>query len=93
MRSRAASPPPPLRATHLLDQLRERLRYRHYSLSTERSYVYWVRLFVRRSGMRHPKGMGAAEVEAFLQLLANHHGASVSTHRQALSADLQRQLA
>ena len=35
--------PPPLRSTRLLDQLRERLRYAHYSLSTERSYVYWVR--------------------------------------------------
>jgi hypothetical protein len=33
--------PPPLRSTRLLDQLRERLRYAHYSLSTERSYVYW----------------------------------------------------
>ncbi len=86
MQIRSASPPPPLRGTRLLDQLRERLRYRHCSLSTERSYVYWVRLFVRRSGMQHPKDMGAAEVEAFLQWLANHHGASVSTHRQALSA-------
>jgi integron integrase len=86
MQTRSASPPPALRATRLLDQLRERLRYRHCSLSTERSYVYWVRLFVRRSGMRHPKDMGAPEVEAFLQWLANHHGASISTHRQALSA-------
>lgn len=86
MQTRPTSPPPALRATRLLDQLRERLRYRHCSLSTERSYVYWVRLFVRHSGMRHPKDMGAPEVEAFLQWLANQRGASVSTHRQALSA-------
>jgi integron integrase len=86
MKTRAAPPPPALRATRLLDQLRERLRYRHCSLSTERSYVYWVRLFVRHSGMRHPKDLGAPEVEAFLQWLASHRGASVSTHRQALSA-------
>ena len=77
---------PPLRATRVLDQVRERLRYAHFSLSTERSYVYWVRWFVRFHGLRHPRQMGAAEVEGFLTWLANRHGASVSTHRQALSA-------
>lgn len=78
--------PPPLRATRLLDQVRERLRYGHYSLSTERAYVYWVRWFVRFHRLRHPRDMGAAEVESFLSWLANRHGASVSTHKQALCA-------
>jgi len=78
--------PPPLRSTRLLDQLRERLRYAHYSLSTERSYVYWVRGFVRFHGLRHPRELGAPEVESFLSWLANRHGASVSTHKQALAA-------
>jgi cbb3-type cytochrome oxidase cytochrome c subunit len=61
------------------DWRRERLRYGHYSLSTERSYVYWVRWFVRFHSLRHPRDMGAAEVEAFLSWLANRRGASVST--------------
>jgi integrase len=78
--------PPPLRSNRLLDQLRERLRYAHYSLSTERSYVYWVRAFIRFHGLRHPREMGGPEVESFLSWLANQHGASVSTHKQALSA-------
>ena len=77
---------PPLRAPRLLDQVRERLRYAHYSLSTERSYVYWVRWFVRFHGLRHPRDMGAPEVEAFLSWLANRRGVSASTHRQALAA-------
>ena len=34
-------------STRLLDQLREVLRYKHYSLKTEQAYVYWVRFFVR----------------------------------------------
>ena len=42
---KSGASPPLLRATRLLDQVRERLRYGHYSLSTERSYVYWVRWF------------------------------------------------
>src|SRR6266446_2741444 len=45
---------PPLQATRLLDQLRERIRYRHYSIRTEQAYVYWVRYFVRWHGIRHP---------------------------------------
>ena len=38
---------PPLQATRLLDQVRERIRYLHYSLSTEKLYVYWARFFIR----------------------------------------------
>jgi|SRR5688572_11220712 len=83
---KSGAPPPPLRATRFLDQVRERLRYGHYSLSTERSYVYCVRWFVRFHSLRHPRDMGAAEVEAFLSWLANRRGVTVSTHKQALSA-------
>lgn len=70
----------------LLDQVRERVRYLHYSLRTEQAYVHWVRAFVRHHGLRHPKTMGGPEVEAFLSWLSAHRGVSVSTHRQALSA-------
>jgi integrase len=73
-------------STRLLDQLRERLRYLHYSLQTEKNYVYWVRWFIRWHGVRHPKDMGGKEVEAFLSMLANERKVAPSTHRQALSA-------
>ena len=83
---------PVLRSTRLLDQLRERIRYLHYSLNTEKAYLHWVRFYVRwhgRSGeMRHPRDMGTAEVEAFLNMLANERKVSASTHNQALSAIL-----
>jgi integron integrase len=71
-----------------LDQVRQCLRYKHYSLSTEKIYVYWMRFFIRWSGLRHPKEMGALEVEAFLTMLATERQVSPSTHRQALSAIL-----
>ena len=64
---------PPLQSVRVLDQLRERIRYMHYSLSTEQVYVYWVRFFIRwsaRGGMRRPREMEAADVEAFLIMLA-----------------------
>ena len=81
---------PPLQSIRLLDQLRERIRYMHYSLATEKVYLYWVRFFIRwsaRNGqMRHPREMGALEVEAFLTMLATERRVSTSTHNQALSA-------
>lgn len=57
---------PALRSPRLLDQVRERIRYLHYSLQIEKGYLYWARFFIgwhaRRSGMRHPRDMGQAEV-------------------------------
>jgi integron integrase len=82
---------PLLRSTRLLDQVSERIRYMHYSLKTEKAYLYWVRLFIRWSatqpgGMRHPRDMGVADVESFLSMMANERKVSASTHNQALSA-------
>ena len=82
---------PLLQSTRLLDQVRERIRYLHYSLKTEKAYLYWIRFFIRWQAaqggiMRHPKEMGATEVEDFLSMLANLRKVSASTHNQALSA-------
>ena len=80
----------PLRSVRLMDQVRERIRYLHHSLSTEKTYLYWIRSFIRWQAidgqMRHPRDMGAAEVEAFLTHLATNRKVSASTHNQALSA-------
>ncbi|CAL96340.1 truncated integrase/recombinase [Azoarcus olearius] len=73
-------------AVRLLDQVRARIRYKHYSLGTEQQYVYWVRTFLRFHGVRHPREMGATEVEQFLSWLATDRKVAVSTHKQALSA-------
>ncbi|MDP3412959.1 MAG: phage integrase N-terminal SAM-like domain-containing protein, partial [Polaromonas sp.] len=81
---------PALQSTRLLDQVRERIRYLHYSLQTEKAYLHWARFFIRWHGrngkMRHPRDMGKAEVEAFLTMLADDRQVSPATHRQALNA-------
>ena len=83
---------PVLRSIRLLDQVRERIRYLHYSLQTEKADLYWARFFIRWHGrggvMRHPRDMGTAEVEAFLNMLTNERQVSPSTHNQAPSARL-----
>ncbi len=70
----------------LLDQVRDRLRLRHYSYRTEQQYVAWIRRFVLFHGKRHPRLMGAAQVEAFLNDLAVRQKVSASTQNQALAA-------
>ena len=82
---------PALIAPRLLDQIRERVRYLHYSLQTEKAYLYWARFFIRwcarqPGGMRHPRELGAAEVQGFLTMLADERRVSPATHRQALNA-------
>ncbi|KQU70252.1 integrase [Rhizobacter sp. Root1238] len=77
---------PPLQSIKLLDQVRERIRYLHYSRRTEEAYVHWCRAFIRFHGIRHPAEMGGEEVQAYLSWLANERAVAVSTHRQALSA-------
>lgn len=77
-------------SSRLLEQVREVIRYKHYSLKTEQAYLYWIRFYVRWHGrngqMQHPRVMGGAEVTQFLTMLTNERRVSVSTHNQALSA-------
>ena len=80
------SPSGVTRAPKLLDQLREALRVRHYSLRTEEAYTDWVRRFIYFHGKRHPKGLGAPEVAAFLSHLAVERKVSASTQNQAKAA-------
>lgn len=72
----------------LLPSLRAELRLRHYSHATEEAYVGWVRRYVRFSGLRHPRELGAEDARAFLTDLAERRRVSASTQTQALSAIL-----
>lgn len=70
----------------LLDQVRDRLRVKHYSIRTETQYLQWIRRFILFHGKRHPREMGAVEVEAFLTHLAVAGRVAAATQNQALSA-------
>lgn len=80
----AASAPAP----KLLDQVRDRLRVKHYSIRTEMAYLGWIKRFILFHDKRHPTGMGKAEVEAFLTHLAVERNVAAATQSQALSAIL-----
>lgn len=70
----------------LLEEVRSRLRLKHYSLRTEQAYVYWIRRYIRASGRRHPRELDGVAVETFLSTLATRDHVAASTQNQALSA-------
>src|SRR5690606_4948466 len=78
--------PPNATPPRLLDQVRRRLRVRHYALRTEQAYLGWIRRFILAFGKRHPRDMGQREVESFLSNLAVRGRVSASTQNQALAA-------
>lgn len=72
----------------LLDEVRDRIRARHYSIRTEESYLRWMKDFILFHGKRHPREMGAHEVSDYLSHLAVRRNVAASTQNQALSAIL-----
>ncbi|HEC11827.1 MAG TPA: integron integrase [Acidiferrobacteraceae bacterium] len=70
----------------LMDQVRNAIRVRHYSLRTEQAYTQWIRRFIYYHNKRHPVEMGETEITAFLTHLAVEKHVSPSTQNQALSA-------
>lgn len=72
--------------TPLLDQVRDKIRMKHYSVRTEQAYTDWAKRFILFHRKRHPGDMGAPEVEQFLTYLAVQGKVSASTQNQAKSA-------
>jgi hypothetical protein len=58
------------RPRKLLDQMRDIIRVKHYSIRTEQAYVGWARRYILFHDKRHPREMGAPEIAAFLTHLA-----------------------
>jgi integron integrase len=69
-----------------LDQIRDLLRAKHYSTSTEHTYVDWIKRYILFHGKKHPSQMGTEEVKTFLTDLAVERKVSASTQNQALNA-------
>jgi integron integrase len=70
----------------LLDQVRQLMQLRHYSLRTEEAYVGWIRRYILFHGKRHPRELGENEIAGFLSNLAVHARVAASTQNQALNA-------
>lgn len=75
-------------ARKLIDEVKSAIRMHHYSYRTEETYVQWIRRYIFWNGKRHPREMGAEEIQAFWSDLAVRGQVSSSTQNQALSAIL-----
>jgi len=72
----------------LLDIVRDKIRFKHYSLSTERTYIHWIKQYIFFHNKRHPIDMGKSEIEEYLSSLAVKKNVSAGTQNQAFSAIL-----
>jgi integron integrase len=70
----------------LLDQVKTKIRFLHYSGATEKTYTYWIRQYILFHRKKHPKDMGKNEIEQYLSYLATHRKVSATTQNQAFNA-------
>ncbi len=70
----------------LLDVVRDKIRFKHYSMSTEKTYVFWIKHYIFFHHKRHPIDLGKKEIEDFLTFLATKKKVSPTTQNQAFSA-------
>ncbi len=70
----------------LLDIVRDKIRFKHYSISTEKTYVHWIKHYIFFHEKKHPKEMGKIQIEEYLTYLAVEKKVSPSTQNQAFSA-------
>ena len=69
-----------------LDEVRRIMRERNMAYSTEKTYVHWIRSYVRFHRNRHPRELGAPEVDRYLSWLAVQRNVSPGTQAIALNA-------
>jgi len=72
----------------LLDLVRDKIRFKHYSYSTEKTYVHWIKQYILFHQKKHPLEMGKIEIETYLTTLATKNRVSPTTQNQAFSAIL-----
>ena len=72
----------------LLDQVRDKIRFKHYSIRTEKTYIDWIKRYIYFNNKQHPNQLGAVEIEKYLSYLAVERNVSSSTQNVALNAIL-----
>ena len=65
----------------LLVMVRDKIRFKHYSYSTYRTYTYWIKQYIFFHNKKHPVKMGKDEIESFLTFLATKKIVSLTTQK------------
>ncbi len=77
-----------MKPQRLLDQVRCEIRYRHYSIRTEKSYIGRIKRFIYFHNKRHPNEIGEIEIMHFINSLVSLGNVAASAQNQALCAIL-----
>jgi len=72
------------KSARLMDQVREVLRFHHYTYNTEKSYISWILKYIRFHDKKHPKVKGKREIEVYLSHLAINRNVSASKPKRKL---------
>lgn len=72
----------------LVDQIREAIRLKHYSIRTEQTYIYWIKYYIRFNGLTHPKQLDESHIKQFLCFLAIEKNVAPATQNLALNSIL-----
>ncbi len=70
----------------LLDVVRDKIRFKHYSMSTEKTYLFWIKQYIFFHDKKHPIDLGKEDIEYFLTYLATKRKVAPTTQNQAFSA-------
>ena len=73
-------------APGLLEVVRNKIRVKHYSIRTEKTYIHWIKSYLHFHSMQHPRNLGAEHIETYLTHLAVNRNVSASTQNLAFSA-------
>jgi hypothetical protein len=73
-------------APGLLEVVRNKIRVKHYSTRTEKTYIHWIKPYLHVHSMQHPRNLGAEHIETYLTHLAVNRNVSASTQNLAFSA-------
>ena len=71
---------------YVIDETRNTIRLRHYSLSTEKTYLGWLTRFIAYMKDREPSVIDGNDIKKYLTRLAVHDRVSASTQNQAFNA-------
>ncbi len=70
----------------LLDQVRDVIREKHYSIRTEQAYAGWIKRYILFHNKRYPKDMEEMGISQYRSHLATPKKVAASTQNQALNA-------
>lgn len=73
-------------ASLFLQGVKDVIRAKHYSIRTEKTYLYWITYYIRFHKLEHPENMGDVEIREFLNFLALQRNVTANTQKVALNA-------